>query len=103
MPGDGLRAAPFLACAVTPANALQVVTERLTGHDPDVGLDGRIYLTTHTYNRVLRRNPNRYRQDIAGRDQGIIEPTAVAFDPSDNTSPYCHYQRRNEYSLLAAD
>jgi len=51
-----------------------------------VGLDGRIYLITHTYNRILRRDANRYREDIAGRDQGIIGPTAVAFDPSDNTS-----------------
>lgn len=71
-----------------PAARLEVVAERLVADGLDVAPDGQIYLAAQAHDSVLRLDTYGYREDIAGRAQGLAGPTAVAVDPHDPTALY---------------
>jgi len=52
--------------------------ERLVGDDLAAHPDGTVYIATHTYNSILRLNPDGQRLDIATDADGVIGPTSVA-------------------------
>ena len=66
------------ATSPDPAADLEVVAERLVGDDLAVAPDGRVFVATHTFHSVLCLYPDGRREDVAGHDQGIAGPTAVA-------------------------
>ena len=67
---------------------LEVVAEGLSGDDLAVMPDGRIMVATHTYHSVLCLYPDGRREDIAGYDQGVAGPTAVAVGPESTPTVY---------------
>ena len=71
-----------------PAARLEVVAERLVAGDLDVAPDGQVYLAANRHDSVLRLDTYGYREDIAGRAQGLAGPTAVAVDPRDPAKLY---------------
>jgi hypothetical protein len=71
-----------------PGRDLEVLAERLTGDDLTVMADGRIMVATHTYHSVLCLYPDGRREDIAGHEQGVAGPTAVAVGPESTPTLY---------------
>jgi sugar lactone lactonase YvrE len=71
-----------------PRRDLEVLAERLSGDDLTVMPDGRIMVATHTYHSVLCLYPDGSREDIAGYDQGVAGPTAVAVGPESTPTLY---------------
>jgi hypothetical protein len=71
-----------------PRRDLEVLAERLSGDDLTVMADGRIVVATHTYHSVLCLHPDGRREDIAGHDQGVAGPTAVAVGPESTPTLY---------------
>jgi hypothetical protein len=71
-----------------PRRDLEVLAERLSGDDLAVMPDGRIMVATHTYHSVLCLYPDGRREDIAGHDQGVAGPTAVAVGPESTPTLY---------------
>lgn len=71
-----------------PAEDLEVVADRLVGDDLTVMPDGRIMVATHTYHSVLCLHADARREDIAGHDQGVAGPTAVAVGPEPTPTVY---------------
>jgi hypothetical protein len=71
-----------------PRRDLQVLAERLSGDDLTVMPDGRIMVATHTYHSVLCLYPDGRREDIAGHDQGVAGPTAVAVGAESSPTLY---------------
>ena len=71
-----------------PSRDLEVLAERLTGDDLTVMPDGRIMVATHTYHSVLCLYPDGRREDVAGHDQGVAGPTAVAVGPESTPALY---------------
>jgi sugar lactone lactonase YvrE len=71
-----------------PRRDLEVLAERLSGDDLAVMADGRIMVATHTYHSVQCLHPDGRREDIAGHDQGVAGPTAVAVGPESTPALY---------------
>jgi sugar lactone lactonase YvrE len=71
-----------------PRRDLEVLAERLSGDDLAVMPDGRIMVATHTFHSVLCLHPDGRREDIAGYDQGVAGPTAVAVGPESTPTVY---------------
>jgi sugar lactone lactonase YvrE len=71
-----------------PATDIAVVAERLVGDDLASAPDGRLFIATHTYHSVLCLYPDGRREDIAGHDQGVAGPTAVAVGPESTPTVY---------------
>jgi hypothetical protein len=60
---------------------LEVLAERLVADDFTVDGTGSLYLATHLFDSVLRLDPDGWRTDIAGPDQGVETSTSAAIDP----------------------
>jgi hypothetical protein len=71
-----------------PRRELEVLAERLSGDDLTVMPDGRIMVATNTNHSVLCLHPDGRREDIAGYDQGVAGPTAVAVGPESSPTLY---------------
>jgi hypothetical protein len=71
-----------------PRRDLEVLAERLSGDDLAIMPDGRIMVATHTQHSVLCLHPDGRREDIAGHDQGVAGPTAVALGPEPTPTLY---------------
>lgn len=71
-----------------PAGELEVVAEHLGSDDFAIDPGGRVYLATNVRHTVLRLDPDGYREDIAGLEQGVAGATSAALDPRDPTALY---------------
>jgi hypothetical protein len=71
-----------------PAGELEVVAEQVGADDFAIDPSGRIYLATNVRHTVLRLDPDGYREDIAGLEQGVAGATSAALDPRDPTALY---------------
>ena len=71
-----------------PRRDLEVLAEGLNGDDLAIMPDGRIMVATHTFHSVLCLYPDGRREDIAGYDQGVAGPTAVAVGPEATSTVY---------------
>jgi sugar lactone lactonase YvrE len=68
---------------------LSVVAEALRGDDLALDDAGRLYITTHIHNTLIRLDPDgANRVAIAGPDQGMPGCTACAFHPADPGALY---------------
>ncbi len=69
--------------------ALTVIAEALRGDDMAVDDTGRLYITNHIHNTLIRLNPDgSSRVAIAGPEQGMAGCTACAFHPADPGALY---------------
>jgi hypothetical protein len=69
--------------------ALEVIAEGLRGDDLAIDDQGRLYITNHIHNTLIRVNPDgSERVAIAGPDQGMPGCTACAFHPDDPGALY---------------